>query len=294
MKVKVSNNLPVFNDKNENICRSEGTGFLISSNYAITAAHVFKLNNKCLNPIITVNSRLPGSLRLAEIIDSYNDVALLKIKEPLPSRFCALRVLSSDVYASKGLRFGIPHDLQDAMAVPIDIGEKDNEFAPSVVLTPPFTEPGESGGPVIYQFNVVGMTRAKSETHPGYSFMEAAGNIRFLMRKNGVKNDGKTCNPAELFMFDAEAGGSGVGLQVTDGVSERLSSKIIEDAASALAQSAASDPNNKDLIISKTADTLFIQRGTANKSELDPSKIEQTITPQVEKSIWDDYLNQNR
>jgi hypothetical protein len=292
LKVEVSNNAPIFDDKGVNICRSEGTGFLISSQYVITAEHVFHLSPKCAKPVIVLQTRLPDTQRAADVVESYNDVALLKINEPLPAPICALRVLASDVYASKGLRFGIPHDLHDPHAVPIDIGDKDNEFSPMVVLTPTITEPGESGGPVIYQFNVVGITRARSEVHIGYSFMEAAANIRYLMKKHGVSNDGKTCNPAELFMFNAEAGASGVGVEVSNDLNGNQKSRVLDNAAQALASTIGDASAALDVVVSQSQDTLYIQNAHAKGQKIDLPSVAARLPLRIEKNIWDEFLRE--
>jgi len=103
--------------------------------------------------------------RLAKIVGSKDDVALLSVTPPFGSDLCALRVTDTDVFATKGVRFGIPGGLQDPQSVKVKIGEKESEFSPLVVLSPAITEAGESGGPVIYLYRVVGITRAKHEEY---------------------------------------------------------------------------------------------------------------------------------
>lgn len=228
VKIDVSNNHPIFNEKGENICRSLGTGFVISHNYVVTAEHVYKLDQRCSDPIIVLRTRT-NVQRIALPRGAQNDVAVLEVETPFDVDTCALGLFDDDVYSSKGLRFGIPAELLDPEAVPVKIGEKKTQFAPMVVLTPTIVEKGESGGPVIYQFNVVGVTRARHQVYAGYSVMSSASNIRDLMKRLSIHPDGNICNPVQLRMF---AGGASGWMAVTP--AERLSAQAHQVVASEL------------------------------------------------------------
>jgi hypothetical protein len=183
VKIEVSSNTPVFDKDGLNLCLSDGTGFLISKTHVVTAEHVYQLVPECGKVIIQVRSKKHNVNQIAKVLGSQNDVAILTVDQPLPDGMCALVVMSSDVYNSKGVRFGIPGSLFDPYPMHIKIGVKDTEFKPLTVLTPVSAEPGDSGGPVIYMFNVVGVTRAKHKQYPAFSFMNAGSNIRELMTR---------------------------------------------------------------------------------------------------------------
>jgi hypothetical protein len=195
-KVDVSSNTPVIRN-NVNVCNSQGTAFLIASSYAATAAHVLEIDPECGKPVILLRSRKHNVTLSAQLVKSKDDIAVLKVDRPFPASMCALR-LKGDVYDASAYRFGIPGKLQDPAYLKVKIGEKDSEFAPFVRLTATPAEHGESGGPVIHNFNVVGVLKAKHKEYVGYSFMMVGSILRSLIADNQVETSGRTCNPVEL------------------------------------------------------------------------------------------------
>jgi hypothetical protein len=200
LKIDVSSNTPVIKD-GVNVCNAEGTAFLISSSHVATAGHVLQVPAECGKPVITLKSRRHNLIRLAEVIASRDDIALLKTDQVFPSPMCALVPMKSDMYDVKGIRFGIPGQLADPVPNPVQIGEDDSEFRPFVRLTASPAESGESGGPVVYNFNVVGILKAKHKHYVGYSFMMVASMLRALMDEYHVTKDERRCNPVDYNSF---------------------------------------------------------------------------------------------
>lgn len=198
VKIDVSSRSPVFNAKGENICRSEGTGFLVSKKHVITAAHVVNIDPRCDGKIIVVKSRKHNTQKAASVVSSGDDVALLQIS-PLKDteKLCSLIIAARPIYATKGFRFGIPEGLEDPDPVALSIGEEDNQFKPLTVLRPSATHRGDSGGPVLRNFNVVGITKARHERYPDYSLMIGVNSIRKLLSAANITPDGSDCNPAK-------------------------------------------------------------------------------------------------
>lgn len=179
-----------------NICKSEGTGFLVSASHVVTAAHVVQLADECGKPNVVIKSKRAQLQKLATVMDAKDDVALLRIEGAFPAEMCALGLMAQDVYGVEALRFGIPGGWdQPGPPAGVTIDQKDGPFAPLTLLTPVITEKGESGGPIIYVFNVVGLTRARHEQYAGYSFMTMGSAIRALMAANSVRQSGPICNP---------------------------------------------------------------------------------------------------
>ncbi len=206
VKVDVSSITPVFkeNDKKEivNVCKSEGTGFLVNSNHVVTAEHVYLLAPECGERNIVIKSKKNNLQKLAQVIAAKDDVGLLKVDSDFPAEMCALGLMKQDVYGTQAIRFGIPGGWdQPGPPVGVKIDEKDGQFSPLTLLAPAIAERGESGGPVIYLFNVVGLTRARHARYLGYSFMTAASAIRTLMVATGVQPSGHICNPVEASMW---------------------------------------------------------------------------------------------
>jgi len=79
------------------------------------------------------------------------------------------------------------------------------EWKPLVLLTPTPVESGESGGPILVDFNVVGIMKAKHVKYSGYSFMMKGSSLRNLMLKYKVALDGQMCNPVTLRMIGNSA-----------------------------------------------------------------------------------------
>jgi hypothetical protein len=205
VKIDVSTTTPVFveNEKKEsvNICRSEGTGFLVNTNHVVTAEHVYLLAPECGQPSIVVKSKRSNLQKLAEVVAAKDDVALLKVDSDFPAEMCALGLVDEDVYDTVAIRFGIPGGWdQPGPPAGVRIDQKDGQFSPLTLLNPAITEKGESGGPIIYLFNVVGLTRARHLQYIGYSFMTAASAISSLMAANGVRPSANICNPVRVKM----------------------------------------------------------------------------------------------
>jgi hypothetical protein len=211
VKIDVSTNTPVF-DNGINICKSEGTGFLVSSSYVATAEHVYTLSPECGKPTILIKSAAFNIQTIGTVVDAKDDVALLKIDGVLPTGMCVLGLQINDVFDTDAVRFGIPGGFEEpGPAAGVRIGPRANQFAPMVLMSPVVAEKGESGGPVIHVFNVVGMTRAKHMKYPAFSFMTVGSAIRALMTKNSVRQSGHICNPVEENMFTKFNGGDGTG-----------------------------------------------------------------------------------
>jgi Trypsin-like peptidase domain len=209
VKIDVSSNTTVLKD-GINICRSEGTGFLVSSDHVVTAEHVYVLAPECGERIIIVKSNGHHLQKLANIVAAKDDVGLLKVDGDFPDDMCALGLNTKDVFGTEAIRFGIPGGFDEpGPASGVKIGTQTGQFAPLILLSPAITEKGESGGPVIYLFNVVGITRARHAQYPAYSFMTVGSTIRALMAANSVRPSGHICNPVESSMWTQFNGGSG-------------------------------------------------------------------------------------
>jgi len=211
VKIDVSSTTPVFKN-GINICKSEGTGFLVSSRYVVTAEHVYTLSPECGQRNIVVKSKAQSLQKLAAIVAAKDDVALLKVDSDFPVEMCALGLMKQDVYGTQAIRFGIPGGFDEpGPAAGVRIDQQGGQFSPLVLLAPTITERGESGGPVIVLFNVVGLTRARHAQYPAFSVMTEGSAIRSLMAENSVRS-GNICNPVEASMWTtAEAAGKPTG-----------------------------------------------------------------------------------
>lgn len=195
VKIDVSSNTAVIRN-NQNICHSEGTGFLVNKTDVVTAAHVFDLDKACGERIIFVKSRKHKLKALAKVIASADDVAVLRIEPTKAFGYvCALILMPPGSSATRGFRYGIPDGMEDPDPVSLTIGESDNQFKPLFILKPAITHPGESGGPVLRQFNVVGITKSRLEKFPDVSFMISSEAIIKVLVANKISY-GDVCNPA--------------------------------------------------------------------------------------------------
>src|SRR5450756_14104 len=77
VKIDVSSNTAVIKD-DVNICRSEGTGFLVTASHVVTDEHVYALAPECGERIIIVKSAPYHLQKLAAVVAAKDDVALLK------------------------------------------------------------------------------------------------------------------------------------------------------------------------------------------------------------------------
>jgi trypsin-like peptidase len=196
VKIDVSTNTPVF-ENGKNVCKSEGTGFLISAKLVVTAAHVYRLPTACGEPIVLVKSTGGGGPVLASVVDDKDDISILRVAEDLSPDTCALS-FKSDVFGTQAIRYGIPGGFSEPpTAEHIRIGDQVNQFMPLVVMSGNPTEHGESGGPVINLFNVVGVIHGKHQDYANFSFMTVGSTVTALLTKNAITVSGHLCNPVE-------------------------------------------------------------------------------------------------
>lgn len=307
VKIDVSTNTTVIRD-DKNICVSEGTGFLVTSRHIVTAQHVYELDPACGKPIIIVKSVAYGLQKLATVAGEKDDVALLEVEGGLPPDMCTLGLNTEDVYGAKAIRFGIPGGFDETPgAMPTKIGERALQFGSLVLMTPTATEEGESGGPVIYRFNVVGITHAKHKKYAAYSFMTVGSIVRAIMAEKSIPVSGHLCNPVEANLSVVPEGAPAV--LGPPGISASI------DAGSYLAKLSAAEINDK---LSSFQSSLDMQQGGAVSRatiRLDPQKpghllIEKPIRPfnnssvaelavssmtsaiskQIGNTLWDDYV----
>ncbi|MGR9195360.1 hypothetical protein [Rhizobium leguminosarum] len=199
LKVDVSAPNPVFDADGNNICKSEGTAFVIGDQIAVTASHVYALDPGCGSPVISLESR--GFNAFGEVIAVHDDITLLKISRPITETMCALALNDIDVARVDGIRFGIPGGMEFPTPMPVHIGTDDGNFRPFVQLTPTPAEHGESGGPVIFMFNVVGILRARHAQFPAFSVMTPVGQLQALLLEQSITLNARLCNPVELHFF---------------------------------------------------------------------------------------------
>jgi hypothetical protein len=203
VKIDVSSKKSVIRGS-ENICVSQGTGFLVSANHVITADHVVSLPSECGERIILLRSRAYKLERAASVVAAEDDVALLKVDAEFPTEMCALSV-NPKIEGDEAIRYGIPGKF-NTLPPPSPLTlNKGDEFLPFIHITPTFTEKGESGGPVIQIFHVIGMTRARHTEYPAHSFMIPGSIIRALLDRNPFKS-GRICNPFAVEMTQGSPG----------------------------------------------------------------------------------------
>ncbi|MDH0094197.1 hypothetical protein N7373_22360 [Achromobacter mucicolens] len=203
LKVEVSAPKAVFasegENKGQNICKSEGTAFLVGDNLAVTASHVYTLDVACGTPTILLWSEVHKVHMLAEPVVVAEDVTLLRVNNKLPPGMCSLAMSAKEVEAVEGVRFGIPKGMVYPTSMTVAIGPKDqSNFKPFRQLTPTPAEQGESGGPVVYLFDVVGVLRAKHATYPAFSVMTPITGLLALIKDKQIPLPlgGKLCNAA--------------------------------------------------------------------------------------------------
>ncbi|MDX0016728.1 hypothetical protein GOB19_27485 [Sinorhizobium meliloti] len=205
LKVDVSAPRSVFDDNGDNICKSEGTAFVIGEQFAVTATHVYALDPACGTPVISLESKGFNTEVFAEVFAVSDDVTLLKFSGPLPEPTCALAISNSDVTFVQGMRFGIPGGMYYPSPMPVRIGSNESDFKPFVQLTPTPAERGESGGPVVYMFNVVGILRAKHAKYPAFSVMTPISQLRTLLAEKAIPLHARLCDPVEVTIFQPQA-----------------------------------------------------------------------------------------
>ncbi|MDW9738323.1 hypothetical protein GOC00_25940 [Sinorhizobium meliloti] len=240
LKVDVSAPNSVFDDDDINICKSEGTAFLIGRNMAVTASHVFDLHPDCGAPVISLESKTFNAEFFADVLAVEGDVTVLKFDQELPKSMCALALRKSNVSFVDGVKYGIPRGMFFPTPMPVQIGsEQDNDFQPFVQLTTSPTERGESGGPIVFEFNVVGILRAKHPKFSAFSVMTPVSHLLDIIAKNSlqISND-KLCNPAEVSIFQTDGANFGARITIpvqtqdknTESIEKRIEyiNKIIE------------------------------------------------------------------
>ncbi len=239
VKINVSSLTPVI-EGGKNLCLSEGTGFLISQNHVATAKHIFDVDKRCGRPTILLQSRRHNVTRMGRVLASADDVALVLATEDFPAPMCALGLNKSDVYDVSGIRFGIPGQLQDPSPLQVAIGDKDSEWKPLVRLIGQPAELGESGGPVIYYFNVVGILKAKHKSYTGYSFMMVASSLKRLLATQNVTIRGRICNPVETYMAGPNA--AELNLQPNPDLNEEAQGAVLKLIQESAAHAATNVP----------------------------------------------------
>jgi hypothetical protein len=144
-----------------------------------------------------ISPSVGGHQLVAKVVDTRDDISILSVDEDLPSETCRLG-FKSDVFGTEAIRYGIPGGFSEPpTAEHIRIGGKVNQFMPLVVMSGNPTEHGESGGPVINLFNVVGVIHGKHKDYTGISFMTVGSTVTELLSKDSLGLSGRLCNPVE-------------------------------------------------------------------------------------------------
>jgi hypothetical protein len=202
-------------------------------------------------------------MRVAKLIESVNDVALLKVDDPFKDPMCFI-TLTSDVFNTDGFRIGIPGGLEDPVPKEVVIGLDGEQWKPLVLLTPTPVEDGESGGPIIVDFNVVGIMKSKHKQYSGYSFMMKGSSLRNLMLKYRVALDGQMCNPVVIRMI-----GNSANVRADSNLSSEDQSIVLDQIQKAVSERLAAAnagvqviTENASVKISGLPQTVFVQSCT--------------------------------
>ena len=195
LKVDVSGEVPQFNADGEDVCQSQGMGFLISRTHLISAKHVLDVSDACRRRIV-VSSAATSFQSAADVMDSYGDVVLLKLRDgSAPAPICSLALSPENIYDQPAVRFALPAPLIDPEPLLTEVGEEGGQFEPNVRITPAPVHPGDSGGPIIHFFSVIGITKEKLTHVDGYGVMVPVDPINTLLKRAAFRPDGSTCNP---------------------------------------------------------------------------------------------------
>jgi hypothetical protein len=229
LKVEVSSAQPII-ENGKNICTNEGTAFLISAKHAATADHVLKLPDQCGKPNIIITSRRHSWRTAANFVVSNADVALLKFEVEVPDAMCVLGIMDADLTESApAFKIGMPARHDDPASISIDIQSPSSTFSPLVPLTPVTTEYGESGSPIIYKFNVVGILKSRHLNYTSYSFMIPRSILAKLLELQKIKNEGNICNPTRRRMV-----AMGTDMIATINADSKLSLEVANQVQSAI------------------------------------------------------------
>ncbi len=194
VKVEVSGKHPQLDGSGLDTCKSEGMGFLVSRTHVISAKHVIDVDPDC-GRRIAVSSAATSFQSMTEVVSTYGDIVLLKLSDTsAPPPMCSLAVADRNVYDQSVVRFAMPASLVDPEPLMTEVGEP-GQFAPNIRFSPAPVHAGDSGGPIIHMFSVVGITKEKLTQVDGYGIMIPVDPIAKLLRDANFLGDNSTCNP---------------------------------------------------------------------------------------------------
>ena len=241
--------------------------------------------------------------KLATVVAAKDDVALLKVDSDFPDAMCALGLMANDVYGTQAIRFGIPGGWDEpGPSVGVRIDQQGGQFTPLILLAPAIVEKGESGGPVIYLFHVVGITRARHVQYPAFSFMTVGSTIRSLMATNSVRS-GKICNPVETSMW-ASFNSSGIeGLKGNVFASIKLDNQIFTQTSAAGWEALSYEIKKfgrNDVTVkpgSAVSNDVLIQGNFGSVQEhsdvvVKADRATKDISQQIQETLWRNYVEE--
>lgn len=204
-------------DVDPELCRNMGTGFIVDSRHVVTASHVIDFNKDCdgSTVIVAKSFYFPQLSFLLEEVKRREDVALLRVVDDKftlsgtvdletgrPESLCAATLANSDIYGVSGdestFRYGIASQQAEnfPVATPTNIGEENTPHRPKTIIMPNNVDYGESGGPVVSGFQVVGIIREKTETQTVALMSPISFLLNILQDSDINLQSGEACNPA--------------------------------------------------------------------------------------------------
>lgn len=194
VKVDVSGEHPQLDSTGQDICKSQGMGFLISRTHVISAKHVTDVDSKCGRRIL-ISSAATSFEAITDVVMTHGDIILLKLRDAsAPRPLCSLAVADKNVYDQSVVRFAMPAALVDPEPLMTEVGEL-GQFNPNVRFSPAPVHPGDSGGPIVHMFSVIGITKEKLTLLDGYGIMIPVDPIVTLLKNANFRSDDSTCNP---------------------------------------------------------------------------------------------------